>query len=204
MRCSSGMACSGVAEFFPTPWLICATATGPLQWKVGVVCIPTFFFFLCWTLINSHRSFQDAGHRDEGQLRKTEVELYEAVIGIMLRPLFYGTVQPKALLSFGSSWVLLYFFNIFFFLCGESIAISFHSCMKTAWAHFDLFGALTFLLKKRRKKQKNWKHAVRMDSHMSFIACGTARVRLQEIPSGWLYKNWSKNRAKLSPVFGHF
>ena len=29
-------------------------------------------------------------------------------------------------------------------------------------------------------------------------------VRLQEIPSGWLYKNSSKNRAKLSLVFGHF
>ena len=31
-----------------------------------------------------------------------------------------------------------------------------------------------------------------------------AVVRLQEIPSGWLYKNSSKNRAKLSLVFGHF
>ena len=29
-------------------------------------------------------------------------------------------------------------------------------------------------------------------------------ARLQEIPSGWLYKNSSINRAKLSLVFGHF
>ena len=33
---------------------------------------------------------------------------------------------------------------------------------------------------------------------------GGTVVRLQEIPSGWLYKNLSKNRAKLSLVFGHF
>ena len=31
-----------------------------------------------------------------------------------------------------------------------------------------------------------------------------AVVRLQEIPSGSVYKNSSKNRAKLSLVFGHF
>ena len=46
--------------------------------------------------------FLRAGNRDEGQLRKIELELYEVVIDTVFRPLFYGIVQPKALLSFGS------------------------------------------------------------------------------------------------------
>ena len=90
--------------FFPHNGVISVAATRPLQQKVSVVCIPAIFLFLlCWTLINSYPSFQDASNSDEGQLRKTELKLYEVVVDIMFRPLFHGIVQPKALLSFGPS-----------------------------------------------------------------------------------------------------
>ena len=47
--------------------------------------------------------FPRTGNRSEGQLRKTELKLYEVVMGTVFRSLFYGIVRPKALLSFGSS-----------------------------------------------------------------------------------------------------
>ena len=75
----------------------------PPQWKVGTVCI---FFFLLWHFVNSYESFKDASNHDEGQLRQTELKvqfLYEIVIGTVFRPLFYGIVHLKAMLSFGPS-----------------------------------------------------------------------------------------------------
>ena len=42
--------------------------------------------------------FPSAGNRDEGQLRKIELGLYEVVVGTVFRPLFSCIVQPKALL----------------------------------------------------------------------------------------------------------
>ena len=62
--------CSEVAEqlaaalrdfFFPYQGATHATATGPLQWKIGMVCIPASVFcvWLRWTLNNSHQSFQE-------------------------------------------------------------------------------------------------------------------------------------------------
>ena len=106
--------------------MIRASAAWPPQWKVGVVCISTKFVLLHWTLYQQLPcpKFQRAGNCDEGQLQN-ELKLYDVVIGTMFRPLFYGIVQPKALLSFGSSMG-------FFFTCRGSIAISGCMCMKTA------------------------------------------------------------------------
>ena len=64
----------------------------------------------------------------------------------LFRPLFYGIVQPKLLLSFGI------FFSIFFPHRG-SVAISSCSCMKTTGDSFDSFGAMTFLLKNQNQKK---------------------------------------------------
>ena len=106
MRRGSGTACGGVADFFPrtTDRATCAAATRHLQRKVGVVCL--FCHFFLFNFLDSYQEvpkFPRAGNRDEGQLRKTEFKLYEVVIGTVFRPLLYGIVQPKALLSFGSS-----------------------------------------------------------------------------------------------------
>ena len=77
--------------------------------------------------LDSHQQlpkFPRTGNRDEGQLRKSELKLFEVVAGTVFRHLFYGIVLPKALLSFGSS-------SLFFPRRG-SIAISVCMCMKTA------------------------------------------------------------------------
>ena len=73
-----------------------------LAWSVY---LPMFFVVVAVTLGSYQQppKFPRAGIHDEGQLRKTELKLYEVVIGTMFRPLFYGIVQPKVLLSFGSS-----------------------------------------------------------------------------------------------------
>ena len=69
MPCGRGMACGGIADFFPHNGVISVAATRPLQQKVSVVCIPAIFLFLLtWTLINSYPSFQDASNSDEGLL----------------------------------------------------------------------------------------------------------------------------------------
>ena len=61
MRCGSGTACGGIADFFPHHGVICAAAARPPQRKVGVVCLPAIFFSLnFWTPINSFRSFQES------------------------------------------------------------------------------------------------------------------------------------------------
>ena len=115
--------------------------------------------------------------------KKLKLKLYEVVIGIVFRPLFYGIVQPKALLSFGSS-------SLLFFPLRGSIGISSCLCMKMAWASFDSFGAMTFLLKNQSQKmQKFWKRATSMDSHTSFITCGTAHclpLSHRSFTSTWL------------------
>ena len=48
-----------------------AAIAWPLQWKVGVVCIPANVF----RKLNSYQSFQDAGNRDVSRLLKTELKL---------------------------------------------------------------------------------------------------------------------------------
>ena len=76
-------------------------------------------------------------------------------------------MHPKVLLSFGCSSQS--------FPRWGSTANSSCSCMETAWASFDFFGAMTFFLRiKTKKKKKHRKRAAGMDSHTSFIACGTA------------------------------
>ena len=47
MQCSSGTACGGIADFFLRHGAIHAATTGPLKWKVGVVCIPANFCCSC-------------------------------------------------------------------------------------------------------------------------------------------------------------
>ena len=106
MRCSSGKAYGSIAG--PPPPLhgaIHAAAIQPPQQRVGVICIPSIFFvaYAGLFLSTSYWSFQDAGKHDEGQLWKTELKLYKAVIDTEFRPLLYATVHLKALLCFGSS-----------------------------------------------------------------------------------------------------
>ena len=93
------------------------------------------------------------------------------------KPLFYDIVHPKPVLSFMILCTpnqyflldLLLFFN--FSTLWGSTAISSCSYIKAAWASFDWYGAMTFLLKNRNKKgQKNWKRASSIDSHTSLIA----------------------------------
>ena len=79
-----------------------AAARPPLR-KAGVVCLPANFSLKFLDSYQQLPKFPRASNRDEGQLRKTEFKLYEVVIGTVFRPLLYGIVQPKALLSFGSS-----------------------------------------------------------------------------------------------------
>ena len=106
MQCASGTACGSAVDFFSAPWSdsCCCRKTSAVESGYGLY---SHHFCCCcwlrWTLINSYRSFQEAGNRNEGQLQKTQLRLYEVVIGAVFRPLFCGTVQPKALLSFGSS-----------------------------------------------------------------------------------------------------
>ena len=61
--------------FVPQHEVICAAAARPAQQKVGVVCLPTIFFFII-KILDSYQQllkFPRAGNRDEGQLQKTEV-----------------------------------------------------------------------------------------------------------------------------------
>ena len=90
--------------------------------------------------------------------------------GTVFRPLFYGIVQQKALLSFGSSSL--------FFPPQGSIAISSCSCMKMAWASYDSFGATTFLLKNQNKKgrktenvMQEWIHTCHLSHADLHITC---------------------------------
>ena len=89
--------------FPPHHGAIRAAAARPPQRKVGVVCLPANFSVKFLDPYQQLPKCPKAGNRDEGQLRKIELKLYEVVIGTVFRSLFYGIVQPKALLSFGSS-----------------------------------------------------------------------------------------------------
>ena len=117
MQCGSGTTSGDIVEYFSAPWsdsCRCCRASAVESGR-GLHSRRFFFVFVlfCYIglFIKSYQSFKDAGNCNEGQLGKTELKLWEVVIGIMFRPLFYGIWQPKALLSFGSS--------LFFFLVEE-------------------------------------------------------------------------------------
>ena len=128
------------------------------------------FFFFKFT-INSYRSFRDVGNRDEGQLRKTELKLYEVVIGTVFRPLFHGIVQTKVLLSFGSS--SLFFLPLW--KHNNQRILMYENGFSLFWfiRHHDFSSQ-----ESKQKGRKNWKCAAIMDSHMSFIACRTTHCSL--------------------------
>ena len=129
-----------------------AAGAGPPQWKMGVVCIRAtflvcFVFRLHWTLINSSRM-------NDNYEKWTQVvwgcDRHHAQNLVLW---YCVTKAPPLAPSMGS------------------IAINRCSCKKSAWASFDSFGAMTFLLrnqKKKKKSQKNWKNAASMDSHIIY------------------------------------
>ena len=152
MRCSSTTARGSVAEFFSAPWsnsCHCCRAFAVESGR-GLHSCQFLLLLLHWTLINSYRSFQDAGSYDELQLRKTELKLYEVVIGTVFRPLFYSIVQPKTLLSFGSC-------SQFFFLVEEVQ----QSAIAGVWKQPELveiqFGPWLFFSRIETKKAKKMK-----------------------------------------------
>ena len=128
MRCGSGTACGGVAAFFPHYGVSRAAAERPPLQKVAWSAFLPIFLFQFLDSYQQLPKFPRASNCNEGQLRKTELMLYEVVIGTVFRPFFYGIVQSKALLSFGSSLKK----NIKKVSHCGSIAISSCSCMKTA------------------------------------------------------------------------
>ena len=110
MRGSSGTACAALQFFFsPAPWSESCRCRKASAAENGVVCLPAnFFFFNFWTLINSYRSFQEPATVMKDNYEKLNsccMRLW--YIGTANRPLFYGIVQPKTLLSCGSSLFFL-------------------------------------------------------------------------------------------------
>ena len=82
---------------------------------------------------------------------------------------------------------LFIFFSPELTLCADSYSVSVHSVLPQ-W-HVKEPGPSA--------KSAGCRLHLNMHTHVS-------HVRLQEIPSGSVYKNSSKNKAKLSLVFGHF
>ena len=130
-----GMASGGITEFFLHHGAIHAAGAGPPQWKMGVVCIRAtflvcFVFRLHWTLINSSRM-------NDNYEKWTQVvwgcDRHHAQNLVLW---YCVTKAPPLAPSMGS------------------IAINRCSCKKSAWASFDSFGAMTFLLRNQKKKKK--------------------------------------------------
>ena len=129
MRCGSRMACGGVAELFSTPWSdSCLCRMASAVERRGSLHFHQFCFVTLDSLSTATMTEVSKSWQPWWRTITNELKLYNNVIGTMFRPLFYGIVQPKALLSFGFSML----FFIFFFTRRGSIAISVCMCMKTA------------------------------------------------------------------------
>ena len=113
-RCGSGKACSGIADFPPHHGAIRATATGPPQRKVGMVCIPISVWpwtlgVCAWTLC-MHAKARTHMHRagNPGHLPRKMLQVQASQLPDTTEILFTHTLPifmlPRQLWSFISLW----------------------------------------------------------------------------------------------------
>ena len=156
MRCSSGKASNGVADFFHT-----MEQFVPLQHSLcsGKCAWCAFLpFFSCCCFLGLSTSATQVSESQPSWWRTITKNWTQVVWGCSRHHVQTFVLWYCATRSVAFFWI---FFSIFFQRKG-SIAISSCSCMKTACGSLNSFGAMTFLLNNRNKNGRKTENTLQV------------------------------------------